>query len=880
MSNNFNTQSLANVFEKLKTSEQGLSAEEAKKRLEEYGPNKLPEIKADSLAIIFFRQFQSPLIYILLGASTVVFFTGEKDESFIILAVLLFNAIVGTFQEGKAQNTLLALKNFVETKATVFRDGIDHIVSDAEVVPGDILSLEEGEKIPADARVILSYDMRVDESALTGESEPVHKTENEGENTLFKGTHIVAGHGTAVVIGTGLNTEIGKIAKEITVIDSEIPLKKNIRDLSRIIVIAVIVICTILFTVGILSGKSAVEMFSTIVSLSVSIIPEGLPIVMTLVLAGGVWRMSKQNVLIKKLQAVETLGQARIIAVDKTGTITKNEMMVQRVYVDGKTFTISGIGYEPKGEISLNDTGIDAVNHPELLLIGKIASLCSGARVLYSEETKTWRISGDPTEAAVLVVSQKLGFHKDELLHESPLLSEIPFGYQHKYRAVLNQEKNRHFLSVLGAPEVILSVSKKIWHEGKEQVMTEGDRKEIESVLLSLSQKGLRVVAVAERHLTSETIKTENIHDMVFVGFLGMKDTLRPEVSDAMKKAMMAGMRVVMITGDYEITAKAVAIEAGIFNEGDTILTGREIDILSEKELSEKLEKTSVFARVTPEHKLCIINAYKLRGEIIAMTGDGVNDATSLVAADLGVAMGKIGTEVAKEASDIILLDDNFGSIVSAVEEGRGIYKTIKKVILYLFSTNIGEVLVIAGALFMGIPLPILPAQIIWLNFVTDGFLDVSLAMEPKEKGLLTGGFERSKKYLIDKLMAYRMAFMAIPMAVGTLYLFTDYYQTDIAKAWTISLVTLAVFQWFNAWNCRSEHQSIFTTNPFSNKYLVGATGVVILLQLFAVYHPTMQKILHTAPLTASEWGASIAVAFSIVVVEEVRKFFYRKRYH
>ena len=878
--NNFNTRSLSEVFEKLKTNEQGLNTEEAKKRLEEYGPNKLPEAKADSLAVIFLRQFQSPLIYILLGASALVFFIGETADSLIILAVLLFNAIVGTFQEGKAQNTLIALKNFVETKATIFRDGTDIIIPDTEVVPGDILILEEGEKIPADAQVVRSYDMKVDESALTGESEPVHKTDSEKENMLFKGTHIVAGHGSAVVIGTGLNTKIGKIAKEITAIESEIPLKKNIRDLSRLIVIAVAVICSVLFIIGILSGKSVVEMFATVVSLSVSIIPEGLPIVMTLVLSTGVWRMSKRNVLVKRLQAVETLGQARIIAVDKTGTITKNEMMIQKVYVDGKTFDIGGTGYEPKGDILLNNMAVDAVNHPELLFVGKIASLCSNARVMYSEETKTWRISGDPTEAAVLVVSQKLGFHKDELLRESPLLSEVPFGYQHKYRAVLHQTGEYRTLSVIGAPEVVLNASKKIWHEGKEQILTKELREELENVLLSLSQKGLRVVAVAERLSKHDAIKTENVHDMVFVGFLGMKDTLRGEVAEAMQKTMNAGMRVVMITGDYEITAKAIAQEAGIFREGDTVLTGKEIDELSEKELSERIIKTSVFARVTPEHKLRIINAYKQRGEIIAMTGDGVNDAPSLVAADLGVSMGKIGTEVAKEASDIVLLDDNFGSIVSAVEEGRGIYKTIKKVILYLFSTNAGEVFTLAGALFMSIPLPILPAQIIWLNFVTDGFLDVSLAMEPKEKGLITGGFQRPKKYLVDKLMAYRMALMAIPMAIGTLYLFTRYYQTDIAKAWTISLVTLAIFQWFNAWNCRSEDRSIFTMNPFSNKFLIGATGIVITLQLFAVYNPIMQKILHTVPLQPNEWGMCATVAFSIVVVEEIRKFFYRRIYH
>ncbi|MFA5830981.1 MAG: HAD-IC family P-type ATPase [Candidatus Paceibacterota bacterium] len=889
MIKDFHKQPISNVLETLQTSDRGLNAAEAKRRLEEYGLNKLPEAEADSLAIIFFRQFQSPLIYILLAASGIVLAEGETVDGLIILFVLLFNAIVGTIQEGKAQNTLLALKNFVETKATVLRDGTEVIISDTEIVSGDILILQEGEKIPADARVIVSQNLTVDEAALTGESQPVHKISDappsppigeEKKNIIFKGTNIVAGNGMAVVFATGLDTAIGKIAKEISEVTSDIPLKEDIRNLSRLIVIAVATIVAFLFIVGVLSGTPAVEMFSTVVSLSVSIIPEGLPIVLTLVLASGVWRMSKRGVLVKRLQAVETLGQAKIIAVDKTGTITKNEMVIQKIYVDGKIFDVGGIGYDSKGEISLDKEDVDAANHPELLFIGKIAALCSNARVMYSEEKQEWRVSGDPTEAAILVVSQKLGFHKEDLVRESPFLSEIPFSYKNKYRAVLNNMSGGHLLSAIGAPEEILKFSKKIWLDGKEHPLTEKDREELESRLLAMSEEGLRVVAVSERLTSHDAIDSENVHDMIFVGFLGMKDALRPEVANSAKKAVIAGMRVVMITGDYEITAKAIAREAGIYHEGDTVLTGREIDALTEKGLSEKLPKTSVFARVTPEHKLRIIKAYKARGEIIAMTGDGVNDAPSLVAADLGIAMGKIGTEVAKEASDLVILDDNFESIVYAVEEGRGIYKTIKKVILYLFSTNAGEVFTIAGALFIGFPLPILPAQILWLNFVTDGFLDVALAMDPKEKGLLSGAFKRPKKYLIDKLMAYRMILMATPMALGTLYLFAQHYETDIMKAWTMSLVTLAVFQWFNAWNCRSDNKSIFTTNPFSNKFLVGATMIVVSLQLFAVYNPIMQKILHTVALNSSEWIEICIIASSIVIVEEIRKFFHRRKHH
>ena len=883
MSTQLHTKTIAEVIEIVHTSERGLTDEEAGRRLREFGRNKLPEAKIDGLILIFFRQFRSPLIYILLAASLTVFAMGETVDGLVILAVLFFNAVVGTIQEGKAQNTLRALKKFVETKATVLRGEKELIVPDTEVVPGDIIILQEGEKVPADARITLSHNLKVDEAALTGESEPVHKTADiittadvptsEQKNIVFKGTHIVAGNGKAIVTATGIDTVIGKIAKAIATIDTEIPLKANIRHLSKLIIITVSGISGSLFFLGLAFEKSAREMFATVVSLSVSIIPEGLPIVITLVLASGVWRMSKRNALVKKLQAVEALGQVRVIAVDKTGTITQNEIVIQKVFVGNKLFDVCGAGYEPKGEIRLGGDLIESANHPELLRAGKIAALCANARVMFSETEKQWKIAGDPTEAAMLVFAQKIGFHKDNLEREMPLVAEIPFDYKLKYHATIHKD----ILTVVGAPEVILNLS----------MLTESDKRELESIFLRLSAEGLRVIALAESRsaLASlklwrsgpEILKPENIKELSFVGFFGMKDALRPEVKEALQKAESAGIKVVMITGDHKITAEAVAKEAGIYKIGDSILTGQEIDAMPDDALKEKIANVSVFARVTPEHKLRIVRAYKAKGEIIAMTGDGVNDAPSLVAADLGVAMGKIGTEVAKEAADIVLLDDNFGSIISAVEEGRSIYKTIKKIILYLFSTSAGETLTIAGALFLGYPLPILPAQIIWLNFVTDGFLDMALAMEPKEVGLLKSNFEKPKKYLVDSLMARRMFFMAVPMMIGALFLFKNYFETDIVKAWTISLTALAVFQWFNVWNCRSEEKSIFQMNPFSNKFLIAATALIVSLQLAAVYNPVMQKILRTTALGLSEWVMIVSVAFSIVAVEEIRKFFYRK---
>ena len=903
----WHTKTASEVLYALGSRGHGLTKEEVVKRLQKYGLNKLPEGTVDGLFIIFLRQFQSPLIYILFIAAGIIFAIGEITDASIIFVVLFFNAIVGTIHEGKAQNTLLALKKFAETSATVLRDGKEFIVPDTAVIPGDIIILQEGEKVPADARIIFANTMKVDEASLTGESEPVTKTDTvvpidtipaaDQKNMLFKGTHILSGNGTAVVVATGLDTEIGKIVKKISSIDTEIPLKTNIRYLSHIIIFIVLVISTALIVLGALSGKPIKEMFIMAVALSVSIIPEGLPIVMTVVLATGVRRMSKRNVLVKRLQAVEALGQTKVIAVDKTGTLTRNEMVIQRVYTGGKNFEITGRGYEPKGEAILDGRIIDPLNHPELLFSGRIAAFCAGAQVSFSEETNLWKIAGDPTEAAMLVLSEKIGFFHEVLEQETPKIFELPFDYQKKYHATIRVVDGKNFLTIVGAPEKVIELCKSIWYKNGNEALSEEKKKELELVFHNLAQQGFRVVACAINSDVrpedsvprgmGRSVDGNAIPALTFVCFLGMSDALRSEVKEAMQRVRGADIRVVMITGDHRITAQAIAEEADIWREGDTVLTGGEIDKMSDNELSEKLGSTSVFARVTPDHKLRIIQAYRKRGEVLAMIGDGVNDAPSLVAADLGVAMGKIGTEVTKEASDIVLLDDNFASIVSAAEEGRGIYKTIKKVILYLFSTSTGEVLVIMGALVLGYPLPLLAAQIIWLNFVTDGFLDIALAMEPKEEGLMQGKFERPKKWIVDGLMTQRMFLMALPMAIGTLYLFNGYvpvealvnggHETDLTKAFAISLTTLAVFQWFNAWNCRSESKSIFQMDPFSNMFLVGATAIVILLQFAALHTPFLQKILNITPLSLSEWLVIILVASSVILVEEIRKFFYRR---
>lgn len=864
----------------MNSSQDGLTSQEAARRLSEYGPNKLPEKKPDGMFIIFLRQFASPLIYILLAATVVLLLLGEREDAVMIFAVVLINSVIGAIQEGKAQDTLLALKKFTQTKAVVIRDGKEVVVNDENLVPGDVVIFQEGEKVPADARIIISNTLLINEAAMTGESISVHKSADAvGQASLsYMGTFIVSGNGLALVTATGIETFIGNIATEIASIDTEMPLKVTIRNLSHLVIILISILGVTLFILGLAQGKSLKEMFFMAVILSISAIPEGLTIVMTMILAVGVWRMSKNNVLVKKLMAVEAFGQAKIIAVDKTGTLTKNEMMVERVIINGKDYTVSGSGYDAEGSVTLNGAVIEALNHTELVMAGRISAYTAGAKVISSKDEQVrWQVSGDPTEAAMLVFARKIGFDKEALETESPKISEIPFDYKLKFHALVNKTAEGNLLSVVGAPENILARCGKIWLDGKSVELSENHKKDLDDIFLKLSADGLRVIALAEQQNVQPDLKIEGVTGLTFVGFLGIRDSLRPEANQAVQRAESAGIKVVMITGDHRVTAEAIARDAGIFHTGDLIIEGDDVERLSKEELAGRLDRVSVFARVTPDHKLKIIQAYQSKGVITAMTGDGVNDAPSLVAADLGVAMGRIGTEVAKEASDIVLLDDNFGSIIPAIEEGRNIYRNLQKVILFLFSTNLGEVMIVFGAVLLNYPLPLLPVQIIWMNLVTDGFLDKGLAMEPKEHDLLDKDYVAPKRYLFDSLMVKRLFLMMSVMTIGSVIIFAKSLQSGEGYYMTMTLTAMTTFQLFNAWNCRSKDRSIFQMNPFSNKYLVGASIIVVSLQLLAVYTPILQKFLHTMPLSFGDWVLIICVSFSIIVVEETRKFFSRR---
>lgn len=879
----FYNQNIEEIYKQLNSNTIGLSQNQVISMRQKYGENKLPEEKQITYLQIFFNQFKSPLIYILLISALIVLLLGDNESAIVIGVVLLLNSIIGTFQEGKAQTTLNALKKFVSTKATVLRDNTEIIVEDFELVPGDIILLTEGDKVPSDARIISQESVKVDESALTGESDSVIKfidvlTEKnlqpqDQKNMVFRGTYIVGGNAKAIVVATGVNTLIGKISVKLQTLDTDLPLKAQIKSLSKILIGIVLCMILIIFFIGIYSGIETIDMFSIVVAVAVSAIPEGLPVVVTLILATGVSRMTKRNALVKNLQAVEALGQADIIAVDKTGTVTLNQMQAMEVYVSSGIYKITGQGYEPKGIVEQNGEMVNFNEREDIILAGKICSLTADAHISFSEEKNIWqRVSGDPTEVAMLVFSQKLGFDKKTEENENPKIIEFPFSSSTRFHATVNSVKGKNTFFVAGAPEVLINSSVDIYTNSGKINLSEEKKNDILKNMKSMSSRGLRIIALAISDHEVSDVNSSEIPKLTFVGLLGIEDAIRSEVYDAVERAKSAGIKVVMITGDHVDTARAIATDVGIYKEGDHILTGKDLSELSPSELKLKIVHTSIFARVTPDHKMAIINAYKSAGLVIAMTGDGVNDALSLASADLGVSMGKMGTEVAKEASDIVLLDDNFGSIVYAVEEGRNIYRTIKKVLMYLLSTGLGEIFAIAGAMILGLEMPFSASQIIWLNFVTDGFLVVALAFEPKDKSLLSQKMRKSDQKLINKEMLLRMFIMGFVMMIGTIILFNNYLVEGFLKASTVALTVLAVYQWFNAFNCRSDSRSIFRTNFFSNKYLIFAFVIVILLQAVAVYTEPFNKFLGTTPINSADWVIVVGVALSIIFVDEVYK--------
>lgn len=878
--------SVEEVASQLKTNTNtGLSQQAVAEHRQTYGANRLPDVKQRGWVSIFLSQFQSPLIYILLIAATIIFFVGEdKLDAFIISGVLFLNAIVGTIQEGRTKNILASLKRFIKTTTVVVRDGTKMVIDDSDLVVGDIVLLQEGQRVPADARVIESNNMQVDESALTGESQAIHKTEAlltdevplaERTNMVYKGTYVMAGSGKAIVTAVGVDTEIGKIHKTVEEIQTDIPLRKELEHLSYVILLFILAMCVFLFVIGFATGRPLTELLVILTALFICVVPEGLPVVLTLVLVTGALRMAKRNVLAKNLQAVESLGRADVIVIDKTGTLTRNELVVSRIYADDIDYMVTGQGYYAEGQVLKDEVVVEApAPSSALYQMGVAASLLNTAEITYLSKLGLFDIKGDPTEAALLIASQKLGFTHDALAKEYKKIYEIPFDSQLKYHAGFFKHDDQVTAYIIGAPEALID-------------RMVGTKSAAEQELVTLLDDGLRVVAIGAKACKPSDMPSDQLeeneqrtqykklleNEVTLLGFMGIQDSIRPEVEGVVHTAREAGLHIIMATGDHEKTALYVAKKTDIFSEGDEVLDGAQFDALSDDQLKDKLAHVTVFSRVTPQQKMRIIQLLHDQHKIVAMTGDGINDAPSLVAADLGIAMGSIGTEVAKAAADLILLDDSFVNIMNAVEEGRHIFYTLRKVILYFFATNMGEILIVLFALMTGLPLPITAAQILWLNLVTDGFLDIGLSLEPKEPGLLSKDWLQKKLRLVDSTLLLKMLFMAIPMGIGSLCVFWHYYEVNITYARTMTLLTMAMFQWFNAWNCRSETQSIFKLGLFANKWLIAATLLVLSLQFLLIYAPFMHYIFKTVSLNMHDWLVVVAVSAPIVLLEEVRKF-------
>ncbi len=876
------------VFGFFDVTDKGLTKSQVNLNLNKYGKNTLVDSNTRGWFEIFLSQIKSPLVYILIISSTVVFFLGDHLDSIILLGIVFLNSIIGTIQEGKAESTLAALKNYVKSYATVIRNNKEIVVDDSELVPGDLIILKDGGAVPADARLISTNSLKVNQSILTGESELVVKTSEpisatnlavaDQQNMIFRGTYVVSGFATAIVVDTGTNTVIGKISEKLKEIKIDVPLKKKIDELSNMIFWIVIFASSVIFIFGIIYQISFLDIFLRIVAVAVASIPEALPVAVTLILSAGVWRMSQKNVLVKKLQSVEALGQATVIAVDKTGTITKNQMMVEKIFINNRFIKVTGSGYDQKGEFTENNEVIKNLSKDkDLDWLIKASVFTAIADLRYKSNRNEWVLErGDPTEASLLVLGKKFGYTKDQLENLYPKILEIPFDFDTKHHTTINLIDGKNILFSAGSPEVILQKCNTVWQDGKIIKIDDIEIKKLETTISGMTSDGYRVLALAISKKPPTDLENNQLPELTFLGFVGIVDSIREEVYDSVKKVRDANIRVVMITGDHAKTAESIAKRVGIYQEGDIILTGSEIDTLSEKSIIEKLDKVTVFARVTPDHKMKIIDLFKKRGDIIAMTGDGINDALSLTEADLGIAMGKDGTEVARQASDLILLDDNFGNIVEAAEEGRNIYWTIKKTILFFLSTNLSALMIITFAVISGMPLPLVAAQIIWLNLITDTFLNLALIFDPKEKNIMSEEYRSKNNKLFDSLMITRLISMSIIMALITLTLFNNYLPFGIEKATTIAITTLTVLNVFNMFNVRSHIKSIFNKSFLNNKYLIIATLIASLLYILSIYNPLMQDILKTSPLDLEDWFIIISISVSIIIIEEIRKYVYR----
>ena len=863
----------------------GLDDEESRRRLQHFGPNALPEATRRSMLWVFLGQFRSPLIYLLFAAAGIALALRHVSDAAVIFTVVLLNSLIGALQEGRAERSLEALRKLALHKARVVRGGQERIVEAHEVVPGDILVLEAGDAVAADARLLHGAALQIAEAALTGESLPVTKDVLplapdtplvDRRNMIFAGTHVTAGRARAVVVATGLATEIGHIAALAEGAEQpKTPLERRVAQFGRYVIVAAAVMFVAVIAIGLLRGIGLAEIAMIGMSQVVGMIPEGLPVAMTIALAVGVQRMARRQAVVRRLSAVETLGSTTIICSDKTGTLTRNEMTVTAVYLPGgRELAVTGAGYEPKGKFLQDGRDVDPAQVDAVRELLECGLLCNDARLEGPGPSEPhWKPIGDPTEVALVALAIKGGIVPTESRERWPRRAEIPFDPAAKMMATQHESKGVSRVILKGAPEVILGLCR----------LDDEECHAIERAVERMAAKALRVLAigVVDGADIDGRAGFAAFHGRVtFLGLLGQMDPPRSEVKAAVELCRDAGIRAVMVTGDHKATGQAIARSLGIARDGDAAVDGRELEQMSDAELADRIEGISVFARVHPAQKLRIVDAYQKRHEVVAMTGDGVNDAPALVKADVGVAMGITGTEVAKESAKIVIGDDNFATIVAAVEEGRVVYRNIKKVVLYLFSTSMASVLVLLVALVLGYPPPLAAVQILWINLVTEGTVTVTLIMEPAEGDEMRLRPISPREPLFTRALLSRIAFMTPAMAASTLGWFVYRLSTGVpfAQAQTETFTVLAVCQWFNVLNCRSERRSALNLGILRNPWLIGGLVVGNLLQAAVVFLPPLGKVFYTVPFGVGEFLSIGAVASLVLWVEEIRKLIVRRQ--
>jgi magnesium-transporting ATPase (P-type) len=873
---------------------EGLSSEEARRRLERFGPNALPEPKRRSLSSVFFGQFKSPLIYLLFLAAGVALTLGHVSDSVVIFTVVLLNAVIGTLQEGRAERSLEALRKLVTHKARVVRDGRELIIEARDVAVGDILVLEAGDAIPADARLLHGAALQIAEAALTGESVPVAKDLPpldpdtplaDRRNMIYAGTHVTAGRARAAVVATGLATEVGHIASLAEAAEQpQTPLERRIARFGQYVIAAAAAMFVAVNVIGLLRGLPFGQIVMVAISQVVGMIPEGLPVAMTIALAVGVQRMARRRAVVRRLAAVETLGSTTVICSDKTGTLTRNEMTVTALYLpDGRELAVTGAGYGPAGQFLENGCEVDPIGVNAVRDLLEAGVLCNDAELQGPRDAEPrWMPIGDPTEVALVTLAIKGGLVPGELRKRHPRRAEIPFDPATKVMATQHEAPGGSRTILKGAPEVVLSLCCAARRNGRDVALDDAKRHAIRDAAERMGERALRVLAVGVvdgAEIDGRAGLAAFQGRVALLGLVGQIDPPRPEVKDAVERCRGAGIRPVMVTGDHKTTGRAIAEALGIAREGDAAVDGRELEQMSDAELAARLESISVFSRVHPAQKLRIVDAYQKRHDVVAMTGDGVNDAPALVKADVGVAMGITGTEVAKESAKIVIADDNFATIVAAVEEGRVVYRNIKKAVLLLFSTSAAEVVVLLLAMLLGYPPPFAAVQILWNNLVTEGLITVNLVMEPPEGDEMRRRPIAPDEPLLNRILLVRMSLMVPAIVLSTLGWFVARTAAGVPEALvrTETFTLLAVCEWFNVLNCRSETKSAFSLGVLKNPWLVGGLVLGNVLQGAVVFWTPLGQVFHTVPFALKEIVALGFVGSLVLWVDELRKLIVRR---